>query len=197
MAGEALRTGVAGLDAALRGGWRRGECHEVVEGRPGAGGTLVLELCLLVARRERGFAALVDGADGFVPEAVETPVLPHLFWVRCGGETAEALRAAELLARDANFLFLLVDLRGCAAADLRRVPAAAWYGLQRAAKASGQALVVFAEVPCVVSAPVRLALEACYGAEALDADRAELAAELRPARELRRATGSGEGPDGV
>ncbi len=123
-------------------------------------------------------------------------MLPHLFWVRCG-ETATALRAAELLARDANFLFLLVDLRGLAAAELRRVPAAVWYGLQRAAKASGQALVVFAEVSCVASAPVRLALETPCGAEALDADRAELAAELRPERELRQASGFGADPRGV
>ncbi|MCC5805988.1 MAG: hypothetical protein JJU00_06630 [Opitutales bacterium] len=191
---EALRTGAAGLDAALRGGWRRGECHEVVEGRAGAGGTLVLELCLEAARRERGFAALVDGADGFAPEAVDAAVLPHLFWVRCGGETAAALRAAELLARDANFLFLLLDLRGHAAAELRRIPAGGWYGLQRAAKRSGQALVVFAEVSCVAAASVRLALEERYGAEALEAERAELTAALRPERELRRASGGGADP---
>lgn len=152
-----------------------------------------MEMCLEVARRERGFAALVDGRDGFAPDAVDEGLLPHLFWVRCR-EVGVALRAAELLARDGNFLFHIVDLRGHAASGLRRVPAATWYGLQRAAKHSGQILVVFSGAACVASTTLRLVLEERFGIEALEEERARLAAALRAGSELRRASGFAGGP---
>ncbi|WP_348253281.1 hypothetical protein, partial [Salmonella enterica] len=78
-------------------------------------------------------------------------LLAHLVWVRCRSVT-EAVAATDLLARDANFGLVLLDLRHAPTRDLRRVPSTAWYRLQRAVEPTDLALVVATPAASVPSA---------------------------------------------
>ncbi len=156
-----LASGLAALDGASRGGLPRHGLAEVVEAGPSSGGTLLLHHLLERVRVEGGYAALVDGADGFAPDAAGAAGLRHLYWVRCrNGE--EALRAADLLARDPNFLLLVLDLRRVGAEVLRRTPGRYWYRLQRALRGSRCCGLVLGTFPLVVAASPRLRVEGVF-----------------------------------
>ncbi len=62
------------------------------------------------ARKERRFAALVDGANAFDPQTAPPALIEHLLWVRCRS-VEQALRAADVLLRDENLGMVIVDLR--------------------------------------------------------------------------------------
>ena len=107
-------TGVPAVDDALGGGLPAGRLTELVSAAPSSGGQTVLARLLVATRAARVRVALVDGADGFAPEAVPADALRHLVWVR-GRDLADAMAAADLLVRDGNYAVLVLDLRGCAA----------------------------------------------------------------------------------
>lgn len=111
----------------------------------------------------------------------------HLVWARCE-DTAKALQAADILARDANFQLLIVDVRLAPLAELRRTPASFWYRLQRAVEPSDLALVVFTPRATVPSAGLRLQLDRSYTLSALDELRPSLAVALAPAVQRQRVT---------
>jgi hypothetical protein len=169
-----LESGLAGLDGASRGGLPRHGLAEVVEAGPSSGGTLLLHHLLERVRMEGGYAALVDGADGFAPAAAGEAELRHLYWVRCrDGE--EALRVAELLAHDPNFLLLVLDLRGSVP---RRTPARYWYRLRQALRVGGCCGLVLSTFPLAAGASPRLRVEGTFGLSDLEGGRGALAARL-------------------
>jgi len=152
-----VATGIAAVDEALGGGLAAGRLTECVAAAPGGGAQLVLAGLLASTRAARQRLALVDGADGFAPEAVPADHLRHLVWVRCRG-AAEALAAGDLLVRDGNYAVIALDLRGLPARALRRQPATGWYRLQRAAEGGAAAVLVLTPCPLVPAAPWRLVL---------------------------------------
>jgi len=169
-------TGVAAVDEALGGGLPAGRLTELVAA-PGGGAQLVLAGLLASTRGARQRLALVDGADGFAPDAVPADHLRHLVWVRC--RTAdEAFAAGDLLVRDGNYAAVVLDLRGLALRALRRRPAAAWYRLQRAAEGGAAAVLVLSPGPLVPAAPCRLGLRAPLALADRRVPRAALAAGL-------------------
>lgn len=177
--GPAFPTGVAALDEALGEGLAAGALTEIVSAGAGSGGQLV-QLRLLCAAAGLGRrAALVDATDAFDPQTAGAEALRALIWVRCADpDGGTALRAADLLVRDANIGLVILDLRGCAVLSLRRTPATAWYRLQRAAEVAGVPLVVQTSQPLVPSAACRVELTARFGIDACGRDRESLRADV-------------------
>src|SRR5688500_5391285 len=70
-------TEIRALDDALGGGLPGGRFTEIVSSAPGTGGQTILAQLLRTTRRARQRIALVDGADGFAPEAVPPDHLRH------------------------------------------------------------------------------------------------------------------------
>lgn len=183
-AGAVLRTGLPALDAAA-GGLPRGVLTEIVCAAPSCGGQLIIGQ-LLRATRESGLRlALIDGADTFDPHSWPEDWLVHLVWVRARS-LAEAMQVADLVARDANFGLVVLDLRGLATREVQRLPSRDWYRLQRAAEQSGLALVVETPAIAVPSAALRLVLSQSHRLEAQAAERGELTARLNPERQRQR-----------
>jgi len=118
----------------------------------------VVAQLLAATQAARQRMALIDGADGFAPEAVPAGVLRHLVWVRCRAPE-QAFAAADILVRDGNYAAVVLDLRGCAERALRRSPACVWYRLQRAAEGGCVAVLVQTTRPLVPAVPWRLVLD--------------------------------------
>jgi hypothetical protein len=163
--GGGVPTGVAALDAALGGGLPAGRLTELVCERAGCGGQLVLARLLETTRASRRRAALIDGADAFTPDAVAEDALRHLVWVR-PRQLSETLAAADVLVRDGNYAAIAIDLRDLDERLLRRVPAAHWHRLHRAAQNQPAAVLVQTSFPQVPAVPWRLSLRAPQGLEA-------------------------------
>ncbi len=155
-------TGVAGVDAALGGGLPAGRLTELVSATAGSGGQLVLVRLLATTRAARQRVALIDGADGFAPEAVPADALRHLVWVR-PRHLEETLAAADLLVRDGNYGVVVIDLRGVAERMLQRLPSTHWHRLHRAAQNHPTAVLVQTPFPLVPAVPWRMALRAPLG----------------------------------
>lgn len=187
---EPVATGLSGVDAALDGGLPRGALTELVFTAPSSGGQLVLLHLLQTARRLHRFLGFVDAADGFDPQTIEPPdLLRHVLWVRCSG-VAAALQATDLIARDANFALLALDLRGCPARELRRTPPTLWYRLQRVLEPTSTALVVLSPRRLVPAAQARLVFDRPLPLTCLAMEQAAISEQLIPSAErLRRAAG--------
>jgi hypothetical protein len=186
-----LPTGIAAIDELTGGGLPAGGITEVVAPAPSSGGQLLMLSLLASTRARRARAALVDGLDAFDPQSHEPSILQHLVWVRCR-TLDEALRAADLLVRDANFALVVVDLRGFTRPALRSVPATTWYRWQRAVERTDLALVVLTTVApfrpaqgpeqvegLVGSARLRLNLAGTFQLAAFDEEQARLALQLQ------------------
>ncbi len=188
--GRVLRTGVPALDE-LTGGLPLAAITELVCAAPSSGSHLLLSHLLALTRGGRVRVALIDAADSFDPESLPADLLAHLVWVRCprpSDTTAKAatpaLQAADLIARDANFGLVVLDLRFAAESDLRRIPGPQWYRLQRAVEPTDLALIVITPRASVPSAQLRLVLNVPHDFSTLAGERPALAARLAP--ELQR-----------
>jgi hypothetical protein len=181
-AADPLATGVPAIDEAT-GGLPRPALTEFTCEGPSCGSALLLGALLAATRAAALRLALVDADDAFDPDSWEPDLLEHLLWVRARG-AAEALAAADLLARDANLGVVVLDLLHTPLAALRRIPSTAWYRLQRAVEPTTLAVVVLTPVTLVPSARVRFELTASSPLPALSRERATLVAALAPA--LRR-----------
>jgi hypothetical protein len=179
VAGEGLLTGLPALDAA--GGLPRGAITELTCPASGGGASLLLGGLLAASRAGGGRAALVDAHDAFDPDSFPPAALRHLVWVRCATPD-QALAAADLLARDANFHLVALDLRRMPEPGLRRVPVTHWHRLRLAVEASGTTLLVQTPVPAVPSARLRLVLAPSLPLAALEEERLQLLAALTPVR---------------
>jgi hypothetical protein len=94
-------------------------------------------------------------------------------WVRCR-TFHEAIPAADILARDANFDLLVLDVVGSPLSALRRLPLSTWYRLQRAVEQTDLAFLILTPLAIVPSAQLRLQLEIPHA----------LSAQLQPRSEL-------------
>ena len=176
--GSAVPTGVRGVDDALGGGLPAGRLTELVSEAPSSGGQLVLARLLITTRAARQRIALIDGADGFAPEAMPADALRHLVWVRARS-LSEALAAADVLVRDGNYAAVVIDLRGIAERVLRRTPATEWHRLHRAAESRPAAVLVQTVFPLVPAVPWRLALRVPQDLTRRGKPQGQLAAELK------------------
>src|SRR5438105_1163638 len=125
-AGDCLSTGIPRIDELLGGGLRRGAITELAGLTPSCGSAFFFVTLLRAAARAGRWLALIDGRDCFDPQSVENETLAHLLWVRCTN-AAQAIQAADLLARDGNLPLIALDLRCNPPAQFRKIPLTTWF----------------------------------------------------------------------
>lgn len=156
------------------------------------GGGISLWIAGLLAEPDEPAAfpkfVLVDGGDTFDPASHTAAACSQLLWVRCS-KVREALKAADLLVRDGNVPFVMLDFCGLPMASLRTIPASAWWRLKQFCETGGCRLIVLSPVPLVPCASLRLALSAHLTLQDFDLPRNEILSRVvaRPNR-LRHAT---------
>lgn len=199
-------TGIASLDEALGGGWRRGELSELA-GPVSSGRTSVL-VATLAAATERGeVVSLIDSIDRFDPgsAAAAGVDVTRLLWVRGPSlsvmpstEAADAvvrrsLRAADLIVRAGGFGVIALDLADVPLTAVRRVPASSWLRLAHANEGRDTVCLLVANAPLARSPrgwSVRLSARARWtgsSAQRRRLDGLEIQASITSAREINQA----------
>jgi len=172
--GRVLRSGVAEWDEACSG-LRLGEVSEVCGGLGGAG--LVMDSLLHSGAQAGWMGAWVDAGDALEVADWPSSWMKNMLWVRCRQPFA-ALKAADLLLRDGNLSWVVLDLQGVPASALRRISAQHWHRFHRLVKHHGNALLVLTPVPMVEGARVRVSTRQSWSLEELTLPRAQLRADL-------------------
>jgi hypothetical protein len=179
---EAAATGDAAIDAALKGGLRRGHLSEIVG--PRSSGRTTLLCRLLASATARGeVVALIDTCDRFDPaSAADAGVdLSRLLWVRDQGDAARALKAATLVLQAGGFGIVAFDLADVAAPAIRRFPYTTWMRVSRIIEGS-QTVAVLLGGERIARSPggVTIALEAARDGREVWQGSADRARVLRP-----------------
>lgn len=175
---ETQPTGVPALDALLGGGLLRGEFTELVAPADGSGSAQVVHALLRQVAVEGRFLALVDGADSFDAAAVELEVLSRLLWVRCA-RAEEALKAADLLLRDRNIPFVVLDLKLNPVAQLRKISSSVWYRCARLLEQNRTTVLVVTPFQLVSGAACRVQIGNALGIDALSCAPGDLRSQLQ------------------
>ena len=173
-----VTTGIAALDELLGGGWPKGKLSELVGIGAGSGSAQVIHALLHRVAAGGQFLALVDGVDSFDVDAVEVDALSRLLWVRCT-KADEALKAADILLRDRNFQFVVVDLKLNSIAQLRKIQSSVWHRYRRLLEQNGTTLLVVTPTQLVGGAHCRVRVESKLGLEAITRPPVETASQLR------------------
>src|SRR5262245_36735979 len=169
----ASATGIATLDACLRGGLPRGQLSEIV-GPTSSGRTTVVLQTIAASTRRGEIAALVDTFDRLdVASAAAAGIdLERLLWVRgpsislgtsvatslasaSGGQDAavnRALKAVNLVLQAGGFGCVVLDLADVPPVALRRIAFTTWLRVQRIIDGSDAACVLIAPHPLARSA---------------------------------------------
>jgi hypothetical protein len=144
--GRVSPTGWAPLDAALGGGWARGELSELIGARS-SGRTWLLQATLAAATRRGEVVALVDAVDRLDPRSAAAAGidLARLLWIRGPALTAEetrptlldaavskAVRAFDLVIRSGGFAVVALDLADIPPRIVGTLPLATWMRIARA-----------------------------------------------------------------
>lgn len=171
-----LETGLAPLDAATEGGLPKGAITELSSPNVSAGTALLVYQLLHAAVLGRYCVALIDGRDSFDPQPLGQARLRQLLWVRCR-KAVDAVKAADLLLRDGNFPLVLLDLVLNPMEELRKIPSASWYRLQRLVEPAPTAFLVLTRRSMISSAHWKLALENSW--QLADLDREDNGSRLK------------------
>ena len=158
-------TGVASLDEALGGGFRRGHLSEIVGARS-SGRTTVLCHTLEAAASRGELVALIDTFDRFDPVSAAAAGLDlsRLLWVRETGDGSRALKAMMLVLQAGGFGVVALDLADVDQPALRAFPFTTWLRLARAIEGSDTvALLVASEHLARSPGGITLALEPVSG----------------------------------
>jgi hypothetical protein len=174
--GEA--TFLAGLDAVLGGGFKRGCLTEIHVSGPSRGGGLVLASLLSRARQAGQYAILFDVGNGFAVESFPEHDLESLLWVGCDS-AAQAVAVWDVAVRDENYRWFLLDGRDCTPEDWRAVRPAQWQRIVGQMRERESVGVIFARGPVTAVAKARLELVSPLGLESLHQDREAIVAALR------------------
>jgi hypothetical protein len=158
--GEVAPTGIADLDAALAGGWRRGELSDVVGG-PSSGRTGVMAATCAAAIRRGELVAIVDGFDRL--DAVSCTAagvdLSRVLWVRGPALTLpgrpaavatavmNAIRSFDLILRAGGFGLVVLDVAGVPARAFRDLAPATWLRLAHVIAGQPAAGLLLADCP--------------------------------------------------
>jgi hypothetical protein len=144
-------TGWNWFDSALGGGLPKGAITQLVVPKISSGSAIVLQEIIDARCREMQPTALVDAKDCF-----DLPVTyPHLLWARCTN-AMQAIKATDLLLRDGNLPFIILDLKQSTAGELRKIPATTWYRFQRCSEESKCSLFVITSHPIISSSQITI-----------------------------------------
>lgn len=186
-------TGISQIDEPLHGGLPKGALTEISAPTGSTGSALLRNALLTHAAREKQIAGFIDGSDSFDLASVDHTALDRLLWVRCHS-AEEAMKTADLLLRDRNVPFVILDLMGNPATQLRRIPATAWFRFQRILEPGSTLCLAFTPWLMVHPARVRISLsQAQFSLNALESEPEELLTRLElEVSDTRRARESDE-----
>ena len=138
-------TGVAGVDAALGGGLRRGHLSEVVGARS-SGRTSVMCRALVQAVSRGELVALIDPCDRFDPASAATLGLDlsRLLWVRDTGDPSRAIKGMNLVLQAGGFGLVVLDIADVPLPAVRGLPFTTWFRLARVIEGSATAALLVA-----------------------------------------------------
>jgi hypothetical protein len=176
-----LVTGLSFLDQAIGGGLPKSAITELISPRASAGSASLIQALLYAAQYARYFLALIDGRDSFDPQPLGNACLHHLLWIRCT-KALEAIKAADLLLRDANFSLVIVDLVVNPVQELRKIPQTNWYRLQRLVESAPAACLILSRQSMVNSAQLKIVLENVWTLQNLDEEAAISQLQIRVQR---------------
>ncbi len=202
-------TGIAALDEALRGGWRRGELSEIT-GPASSGRTSVLVATLAAATSRGEVVGLIDSIDRFDPAmaAAAGVDVTRVLWVRGpsvamapdaratrASDSADAiirrsLRAADLIVRAGGFGVIALDLADVPITAVQRIPASSWLRLAHANEGRDTVCLLMADAPMARSPrgwSVRLTARARWTGDSAQRRRFEglfVHASITSAREI-------------
>jgi recA bacterial DNA recombination protein len=158
---RAASTGIVALDAALGGGWCRGDVSEIV-GNRSSGRTSVLVAALAAATCRGELVGLVDAVDRFDPASAAGAGLDldRMLWVRGPALSVEmmrpamidravcqAIRALDLLVRAGGFGVVALDVADVPPRCLRALPSTTWLRLAHANAGRETACLLVGEAP--------------------------------------------------
>lgn len=145
------------------------------------GGVLSLWIAGILGEPEETAAlpelVLVDAGDHFDPASYTAAACSRLLWVRCL-RIREALKATDMLVRDGNVPFIMLDLYGLPVAELRTIPTSAWWRLKQFCENSACRLIVLSPFPLVPCASLRLSLSTRLKLEDFNRSRSEILQEV-------------------
>ena len=163
VAADRAPTGIAALDASLRGGLPRGHLSEIVGPRSSGRTTLLLQI-LAAATRRGEIVAVIDTFDRLdVAAAVAAGIdLTRLLWIR-GAAVAEhgglleravdrALKALNLVLQAGGFGCVAIDLADVPRPALARIPFSTWLRVQRVIEDRDTSCVILGPQPLARSA---------------------------------------------
>jgi RecA/RadA recombinase len=185
-------TGDDRLDAALGGGFRRGQLSEIT-GAPSSGRATLVARLLAAATARGEAAAIVDACDTWDPASAASlgVALDRVLWVRLRAmREAQALKAFSLILQAGGFGMVVLDLADAAPAAIRRFPSTTWMRAARLLEQSGRdtvALLVGAERIARSSGGVTIALDAPEAGWRGASPRARLFTGVDPAPRVVRA----------
>ena len=171
-------TGLPQIDTTLSGGLPKGAITEIVSGEKCSGGATLLRALLAHAAAARQIVTVIDSRNALDVTQMEEPTLARLLWVRCVS-AGEAVKAADLVLRDANLSFVLLDLALARPVELRRISATTWYRFQRLAEETGATCLVFTPHPMVGPAQIRVTLTGGFSLSALECPASECVQDLK------------------
>ncbi len=166
-------TAVPQLDEPLHGGVPKGALTEIVSQRSHDGSATLLRALLHQTGRQNQIMALIDGSDSLEVTHLSNRDLARLLWVRCHSAN-EAMKAADLVLRDGNLPFVLLDLKFNGEKELRKIPATTWYRFQRLAEETGAVCLVFTPRPMLSPAQARFTLQSQLSLSTLEQDADEV-----------------------
>jgi RecA/RadA recombinase len=175
---EPFVTGITALDSLLEGGLPRGGFTELVASGKGSGSAEVIHQLLCRVAGNQQFMVLVDGRGSFDVGAAEPEALRRLLWIRCP-QAVDALKATDLLLRDRNFPFLVLDLKLNTARELGKISSSTWFRYARLVEQNQTTVLVITPQALVGIAVCRVAVESALGVDVLNQTRAEVLSCLR------------------
>jgi hypothetical protein len=146
-------TGWSPLDSLLGGGLPKGSITQLIVPNISAGGAIVLHEIIEAMHEHSQCVALIDGKNSFEP-SIDYPLL---LWIRCHTAT-QALKATDLVLRDSNLSFNILDFKQNSDIELRKIPGTTWYRFQRIIEENKSTLLTITRHPIVSSAQINISL---------------------------------------
>jgi hypothetical protein len=146
-------TGWPPLDSLLGGGLPKGSITQLIVPTVSAGGAIVLHEIIEAMHEHSQCVALIDGKNSFEPSTD----YPLLLWIRCQN-AVQALKATDLVLRDSNLPFSILDFKQNSDTELKKIPGTMWYRFQRIIEENKSTLLAITRSPVVSSAQISIML---------------------------------------
>lgn len=166
------------VDQPLRGGLPKGALTEIVATRETCGSATLIKALLEQCARTNQIGALIDGNDSFEVGRIDASLLSRLLWIRCHA-AEEAIKATDLVLRDGNLPFVLLDLKLNPEKQLRKISPRTWYRFQRLVEKTAAVCIVVTPRVLVSGAQARITVQPQFSLGAVEQPSNELLPQLK------------------